>query len=204
MADIALAMRSAWAGLLQPGRVGRADGAAGITAMARDDLALARLIARRTTRADVTERVRASYGIDPPSTPRRAAKDGVAFIWSGPGEWLVVAERAQHPRIVDDLRTALAGLAAVSEQSDGFAVLRLSGPKARDTLMKGVSIDLHPRAFSVDGTALTVISHIGVHLWQIDDSPTYDIAVPRSLAASFWHWLAESAAEFGLDVVAAP
>jgi len=43
-----------------------------------------------------------------------------------------------------------------------------------------------------------------VHLWQIDDSPTYDIAVPRSLAASFWHWLAESAAEFGLDVVAAP
>jgi sarcosine oxidase subunit gamma len=36
-----------------------------------------------------------------------------------------------------------------------------------------------------------------VQLWQVDAVPTYELAVPRSLAAAFWHWLVESAAEFG-------
>ena len=30
---------------------------------------------------------------------------------------------------------------------------------------------------------------MGVTLWQVDDAPTYDIAVFRSLAGSFWKWL---------------
>ena len=58
-------------------------------------------------------------------------------------------------------------------------------------------IDLHPRAFGPGDAAVTSVAHVGVHLWQIDAAPTYELAVPRSLAAAFWHWLVESAAEFG-------
>ena len=47
---------------------------------------------------------------------------------------------------------------------------------------------------------MTAIAHIGVQLWQLDDAPTYELAVPRSMAKSFWTWFSASAAEFGLAV----
>ena len=42
-------------------------------------------------------------------------------------------------------------------------------------------------------------SNIGVIILQIDEA-AYEIALFRSCAASFCHWLTESAAEFGLAV----
>ena len=87
-----------------------------------------------------------------------------------------------------------------SDQSDGRALMRLSGSRVRDLLAKGCPIDLHPRAFKGGDVALTTISHIGVHLWQVDDAPTYDLALMRSMAESFWSWLDASAAEFGYSV----
>jgi heterotetrameric sarcosine oxidase gamma subunit len=80
-------------------------------------------------------------------------------------------------------------------------VLRIGGPRARAALAKGCPLDLHPRAFGPGDTAVTAIAHVGVQLWQLDDAPTYELAVPRSMAKSFWTWLSASAAEFGLAVV---
>ena len=45
------------------------------------------------------------------------------------------------------------------------------------------------------------VAVIAVQLWQIDDRPTYEFAVARSLAQSFWHWLEASAAQYGLEFV---
>jgi sarcosine oxidase subunit gamma len=86
----------------------------------------------------------------------------------------------------------------VSDQSDGYAVLRLGGRDVRSMLAKGIAVDLHPRVFRTGDAAVTQIAHMGVMLWQLDDRPTYEIAVFRSLAGSFWHWMAASAEEFGL------
>jgi sarcosine oxidase subunit gamma len=77
----------------------------------------------------------------------------------------------------------------------------VTGPLVRGALAKGVAVDLHPSAFKAGDTAATLVSHIPVHLWQIDDRPTYEFAVARSLAQSFWHWLEASAAEYGLELV---
>jgi methylglutamate dehydrogenase subunit D len=62
-----------------------------------------------------------------------------------------------------------------------------------------LAIDLHPRAFATDFAAATSVAHIAVLLWQVDDRPTYEFAVPRSYALSFWHWLHASAGEYGLE-----
>jgi sarcosine oxidase subunit gamma len=79
-------------------------------------------------------------------------------------------------------------------------VLRLSGARVRDVLAKGLPIDLHPRAFRTGDATTSIISHIGIQLWQVDDAPTYDIVFFRSLAGSFWKWLTDSAAEYGYRV----
>ena len=96
---------------------------------------------------------------------------------------------------------ALGRRAMVADQSDGRCVLRLSGPKARQVLAKGIGLDLDPRIFKPGDVAMTLAAHIAVQIWQMDDKPSYEIAMFRSLAGSFWHWLAASAAEFGYEVV---
>ena len=126
-----------------------------------------------------------------------ASGRGDALVWAGPHQWLCMSEK---PDLVPRLAAGLAGLAAVSDQSDARTVLRVSGPRSRDVLAKGCPIDLHPRAFAPGDAALTVIAHIGVHIWQFDAAPTYDVAVFRSMAASFWSWFEVAAAEFGCDV----
>jgi heterotetrameric sarcosine oxidase gamma subunit len=102
------------------------------------------------------------------------------------------------------LEREIGSTATVTDQSDGYAVLRLAGPRLRDTLAKIISIDLHSRAFKSGDVASTVASHMGVTLWRLDDepdgSPVFEVAVFRSLAGSFWAALSQSAAEFGLAV----
>ena len=87
-------------------------------------------------------------------------------------------------------------MSSIVDQSDARAVVRISGSRARDVLAKGVPIDLHPRAFKANNVAITHASHIGIIFWQIDDAPTYEIAMFRSFADSFAHWLIELSAEF--------
>ncbi len=41
---------------------------------------------------------------------------------------------------------------------------------------------------------------MSAYLWQVDEAPTYEIAVPASFAGSFWHWLSDAAAEYGYVV----
>jgi methylglutamate dehydrogenase subunit D len=80
-------------------------------------------------------------------------------------------------------------------------VLRLSGRALSETLAKGVQIDLAPAAFPTGSVAVTSIAHIGATLWKVDDRPTIDVAVARSLSNSFLHWLEASASSCGLTVV---
>jgi sarcosine oxidase subunit gamma len=103
------------------------------------------------------------------------------------------------------LRAALGDCAAISDQSGGGAVLRLAGPRVREVLAKGVMIDLHPSTFAPGDVAVTAAAHVGLTLWRLPDDATgavFEVAVARSLAGSFWHWLAASAAEYGLAVSA--
>ncbi len=78
------------------------------------------------------------------------------------------------------------------------ALIRIGGAQSRALLAKGCPIDLHPRVFKPDDVALTMIGHINVHLCQTSDEPSYEIALFRSMARSFWSWLSASALSFEL------
>jgi methylglutamate dehydrogenase subunit D len=173
---------------------------AGVAVCERSDLALATVLARTGREAELTAKVAETFGLELPATPHRAVAGSIAFMWAGPGHWLAVAEGEAGHRFEARLRTALAGLASVADQSDGRGVLRLAGRRARDTLAKGLPVDIDPSEMQPGCAVVSAIAHIGVHLWQIDDVPTYDCVVARSYAQSFWRWLELSAAEYGLTV----
>jgi sarcosine oxidase subunit gamma len=189
---------SALKGLAVPGRHGKANGEPGLFITERLGLGLATVAARKG--APVRAAVKSSYGVDLPNDATVGQGSQVSFVGYGPGQWLAVSETLAGAALARDLKQRLKGLASVSDQSGGRTVLRLSGPRARDVLAKGLPIDLHFRAFGPGSAAASMISLMGVQLWQVDDVPTYDIALFRSLSASFWRWLTASAAEFGYEV----
>ena len=191
---------SALDGIAVPGRHGRLGGEPGVTISERVDLGLATVMVRKGKQPNLAAAAERSYGVALPTGSCLAAGPSVGFIGTGPGQWLAVSESLKNGDLARDLAEKFGGLASISDQSDGRAVLRISGPSVRDVLAKGLPIDLDPRAFGPGDAVTSLISYIGVQLWQVDVTPTYDMAVFRGFAGSFWGWLSASAAEFGAVV----
>jgi sarcosine oxidase subunit gamma len=172
----------------------------GVLAADRDGLGIATILVRKGQLNALSSRVRERFGIELPRGPYRVAAGDVAFAGVAPGSWLVTSEMDSH-RFAASLQEGLGAVAAVADQSSGYAVLRLTGPKLREALAKVLPVDLHARSFRTGDVLATLAAHVGATLWRLQDaadgSPVFEIAVYRSFAASFWHTLASSAAEFG-------
>ncbi len=68
--------------------------------------------------------------------------------------------------------------------------------------MRGVSLDLHPRAFRVGQCAQTGLSRANVLLHLTDDAPTFEVYVLKSFSDYLWRWLEKVAVDFNLAVEA--
>ena len=160
-------------------------------------LTIASITSAKGKSAEVKAAIQTAYGVALPDTPLRVTGNGIAFIWHGPDQWMAIADRGTNNRDIEvELKPVLEGKAAVVDQGDGRAVVRVSGTHVRGVLAKGFAIDLHPSAFKTNSVAITHAAHIGCIIWQIDAAPTYEIAMFRSFADSFMDWLTHSAAEF--------
>jgi sarcosine oxidase subunit gamma len=200
MAEVRLKACSPFAGLLKPGRYGARDGAAGVALSERTGFALFVISARANKAREVAAKMASVTGLDLPMEPKRVSKNGFALIGTALGQWLAVAESKEARALPAMLAVALKGLATVVDLSDGKALLRISGPRARDTLAKGCSLDLNPLVFKPGSAGTTPVALIDCVIWQVDETPTYDLAIPTSFAESFCSWLTASAAEYGYTV----
>jgi len=204
VADVSLFPRSGLEHLLQPDAQGEHAGEPGVIVALRTDLALAYVLARNGKTDALQQRAQERFGLSLPMTAQHAADgsipslDGLSFIWAGPGRWLARTPAQTGTALEAALRSELSAMASVINQTDGRCVFRIGGPRVRDVLAKGVPIDLDERVFRPGDTALTLVGHVSVHLWQVDPAPTYEFAVPRSFAASFCEWLLTAAASNGL------
>lgn len=187
-----LAARSALRAHVAP--QARATGPVRARLRERDGLVLASVAALKGREQELADAVRARFGIELPAGPRRAAAGASAFVGAGPGKWLFVSEDPEAD--ISDLP------AAVVDQSDGRTVLSLSGEAAREILSSLVTVGLHPRAFAAGDAASTHAAGISIHLWQVDDAPSYEIAAFRSYAATLWRWIAHAGAARGLEAAA--
>jgi heterotetrameric sarcosine oxidase gamma subunit len=182
---------------LKPLTLQRAGRQAGVILQERSDVSLLSVLARKNAGNQFGERVRQEFDLELPEIARCETNGAVSFIWAGPKQWLVMADGAEGVVLRQRLRSALAEVASIVDQSDARSVVRISGPHAREALAKGLHIDLHPDVFRPGDTAITVISYINVHFWQLDEAPIYEFAIDRSFAVAFCEWLADSAAEYG-------
>jgi sarcosine oxidase subunit gamma len=82
----------------------------------------------------------------------------------------------------------LIGLAALTDQTDGWAGLSLTGPKGPDVLARLMPVDLRSAAFPVGHAVRAPLNHMNAILMR---RGAYDfvLLVFRSMAQTAWHEL---------------
>lgn len=195
---------SAFGSLLRRGRQGRATGVAGVMVSERIGVAIASVAARKGQTAALVAHIAERTGLQLPLTPRLVVNGHIGFVWTAPDQWLAMADGEQGDTFAAELAQDLRGLASVTDQTDGRAILRVSGANVRACLAKGCMLDLDGRVFKSGDTAITPIALLTTHITRLNDGPgpqsVFELSIMRSFAGNLWHWLEASAAEYGLEV----
>jgi len=120
-----------------------------------------------------------------------------SLVRLGPAWWqLRCTDRALADFLLKDADPAIVG---VTDISDAFLAIGLSGPKARAVLSKAATVDLHPDIFTENSVARTLFGRVTVVLSRVGDGEpaAFNFIISRSNARFLWRWLADAAREYG-------
>lgn len=138
-------------------------------------------------------------GVGLPEAPNRwSGEDGLAVMWLGPDEWLIMAPEGQAVDIENGLREASPDdpWLSVVDVSHNYTGLVLTGTRAREVLAKGCPLDLHPRNFGQGDCAQTLVAKSRVLLRCVGDGECVEIWVRNSFARYTAAWLVDAMEEF--------
>jgi sarcosine oxidase, subunit gamma len=132
-----------------------------------------------------------------PIAPNTTAVFGaIEVLWMGPDEWLVTAPAGSEDLVAALERAVGTEHATVVDVSDQRTAIDVAGADARDLLLKGCALDLHPRAFGVGRCAQTLLARAQVVLVPRTEEPAYRVFVRASFAEYVAEWLLDAAAEY--------
>lgn len=146
-----------------------------------------------------------AVGVPLPAEACTATRQGgTAILWIGPDEFWVITPPDGQAAVAAGLEQALAGIRRqVVDVSSYYTAIDLSGPRAREMLMKLTTLDLHPRAFGAGQVAGSLFGRTQATLWQVEPDeaeggPLFRLLVRRSTADYLWCLLAEAGREWGM------
>lgn len=115
---------------------------------------------------------------------------GLALLGLQPGHCLLVDPQASEDFLSRWTQT-LDERAYLTDQSDSWAVLELSGPQVNVALERLSTIDLNATIFGLNTVARTSMEHLSVIIEKPDDS-LFRLYSPRSSAGGFLHAITQS------------
>ena len=124
----------------------------------------------------------AALGLTFPAPNSQSAKDDVRLIWTGRDQAFLIGAPAPE---------GLAEHAALTDQSDGWARLTLTGPQAEAALARLVPIDLRAKSFPVGTTIRAPLGHMSMILSRLG-ADAFEIMVFRSMARTAWHEIGDA------------
>lgn len=142
---------------------------------------------------DARDRAGPAFGVSMPEAACRAeSAAGIAALWLGPDERLLLAPEGSEESIMAAIGEALAGiphsLVDVSHRQVGLSV---AGAAARDLLASGCPLDLDAEAFPVGMCTRTVFARAEVVLWR-RSAEEYHLETGRSFSGYVLGWLKEA------------
>ncbi|GAA1912148.1 sarcosine oxidase subunit gamma [Streptantibioticus ferralitis] len=159
----------------------------------------AQINVRLDPKGPAADAVRLALGIALPVEPNTAVRGGgLAALWLGPDEWLVVGPAGTAGDLESRLRGAVGAYhAAVTDVSAQRSTLLVSGPRSRDLLSHGIALDLHPRSFGAGRCAQTMLARAQVILTARDErGPGFWVLVRSSFAGYLAQWLLDASSEY--------
>lgn len=192
--------RSALGAVYETGTFGaEVAGKPGVTLAERRPLSIVH-IAGKTEDKSFVEGVGKACGCALPTEPCTVSSSGdLSIAWLSPTRWLVVAPERGPGVLEKSLREACGDSGAVIDVSHGRTVIRISGPNARQVLMKGAPLDFHRKVFTPGKTAQSAISQCGVVLVCVAED-AFDLYVFRGFGQHMWEWVCDAANEYGYVV----
>ncbi|MGR3563945.1 MAG: sarcosine oxidase subunit gamma [Heliomarina sp.] len=118
-----------------------------------------------------------AHGLALPPVNRAETDGETSVLWFGRGQFLLRG-------VVPD--AGLSDAAAVTDQSDAWAVVRLSGAKAADVLARLVPVDMRLSAFPEKSTVRTDLMHMMASITRLGPD-SFQIMVFRSMAQTLVH-----------------
>jgi heterotetrameric sarcosine oxidase gamma subunit len=123
--------------------------------------------------AAVSAALEATAGAGFPA-PNRWTGTTTRIVWTGPGQAMALGPRVAPPG------------AALTDQSDAWAVMRLEGQGAEAVLARLIPIDVRRAQMPQGHAARTLLHHMTCTLMRVGDD-AFDILVFRSMAATAVH-----------------
>ncbi len=122
--------------------------------------------------------VKTRIGVGLPAAGRYADGDEGRVLWAGLGQWFVAGNNG----LADELAGLLAGMAAVSDQSDGWSLLALIGTGSREVMARLFPLDLSAEVFPDGSSARTEFAHVMALVTAVPEG--FGIMVMRSFTAT--------------------
>jgi heterotetrameric sarcosine oxidase gamma subunit len=115
-------------------------------------------------------------GLAFPAVNSFVVKGEARIVWTGRAQAFLIGTEVPE----------MGAVAAVTDQSGGWACLSLSGRNAAAALMRYVPMDLRVAAFPVGMAARTPLYHMQMILMCVG-AEAFEIMVFRSMARTAWH-----------------
>jgi sarcosine oxidase subunit gamma len=117
--------------------------------------------------------------------------------WLGPNEFLIHCLDEEKFNIINKIRDILGnGFYSVTDVSDYYITIRLSGEKSIEVLSKGCPLNFKQYLNIKDSCAQSYISKASVFIDRLADDQIFDISVRWSFAEYLWDWLEDASKEF--------
>ena len=149
--------------------------------------------------ASFVQSIEQALGQPLPLEPNTSSFGQHQVFWLGPDEWAVITEAGGAASLAEELQTASSGHhASVNDLSGGQVALMLEGPRCRDLLARGCTLDLHPAVFSVGDCAQSGLAKANVLIALTDETPAFLIVIRRSFSDYLCRWLAHAGSDDGI------
>ena len=127
--------------------------------------------------AALSDALQAAHGVTFPASNRTRTKGDARVLWFGQGMALLTGPEPAPE---------LARHAALTDQSDAWAAVRLEGPGAPDVLARLTPLDLRPSVFETGHTARSELQHMMASITRVDEE-AWLILVFRAFAETLVH-----------------
>lgn len=151
--------------------------------------ALVSIATSEANKAALKKDVAKAYGLTLPDGDKSAAKGAVTFISSAASQWLLRFPHSDRADPSADVRAKLGGQPSITDQSDNWVQIEISGDRSTDVLERICPLDLSDQNFTAGSAGRTSMEHLGAIIQRSTKGDKFLLLSASSSARSFLHAL---------------